>query len=83
MNKILVEVYVPVAQRSFDVYIPLASAIAEILLLLVNSINELTVGLYMASSNSILCDRETGSILDVNISVYESGLCNGSKLILI
>ena len=44
---------------------------------------ELSEGEFKDNGNSVLVDRDTGNIFDINFSVYELGLENGSKLMLI
>ncbi|MDF2820871.1 MAG: hypothetical protein K0R15_1312 [Clostridiales bacterium] len=83
MNKILVEVYLPVADISYDVFIPTKSKLFEVLPLLSKSISELSGGLYLATEDTILCNYNDGAIYNINLSVEELGLKNGSKLILI
>ena len=45
MNKILVEVYLPVASRAYDVFIPFKSRMYEVLTLLSKVAAELSEGL--------------------------------------
>lgn len=83
MDKILVEVYLPAANCTFDVYIPLKMKIHEVTLLLSKTAEDLSNGFFTASKDTILCDRYNGEIFNVNMSVEELNLCNGFKLILI
>lgn len=83
MNKILVEVHVPVAGKSFDMFIPTHLMLHEAMLLIKKIAMEMSDGLFVASSETTLCNRSDGSILNINLSVYELGLKNGSKLMLI
>ena len=83
MNKILVEVFLPALEQSYDVFIPLESKLSEVILLLTKVLNDLSNGCYIARDDAILCDRETGNIFSINMSVFELGLKNGSKLMLI
>lgn len=79
MDKILVEVYIPASNDTFDVLIPLKSKLYEVIYLLANTLSELTEG-YEIKANTPLCDRHTGEILDINKTVKELSLRNGSKL---
>ncbi len=83
MDKILVEVYVPILGKAFDVFIPQTLQIYEILKLLNKAISDMSDGLYMSNENTVICNRQNGSILNINLSAYELGLHNGSKLMLI
>lgn len=83
MNYIIVEVYLPAAKKTYDVKIPRTSCIWEITKLIANALTELSEGLYKASEDSVLLERESGAIFNINLSVEEAGLVNGSKLMLI
>ncbi len=83
MNKIMVEVYLPAAGKSYDVRIPVFRRIGEIIPLLEVGMAELEPGYFIPSGNSVLCDRETGVILNVNLTVDETGILNGTRLMLI
>lgn len=83
MNKIFVEVYLPAAQVKYDVKIPRDSRIGEITELLENCFSELAGGYFVSTHTSILCERTTGMMLDVNATPSEMGIVNGTKLMLI
>lgn len=83
MNKILVEIYLPVLQTSFDVFIPLTSQLHEIEPLLVRAFNDVTGGYFNSSDELVLCDRDSGKVLDINQTALELALKNGSRLMLI
>lgn len=83
MDKVLVEVYVPVLERTFDIFIPLCSPMYEVLELMKKAVKELSDGRFHADENTAICHREDGSIININLSVYELEIRNGSKLMLI
>lgn len=83
MNKIMIELYLPAARVSYDVRIPGESRIGEIIPLLAACMSELAEGYYVPNTDSLLCDRNTGVVLDINLTVNEMGILNGTKLMLI
>ncbi|MCR8643644.1 methyltransferase [Paenibacillus sp. N1-5-1-14] len=83
MDKILVEVYTPAINQAYDVYIPLTLKLYEVEILLTNAIADLSNGYFAASRDTVICNRETGTILDIDMSAQELGLHNGSRLMLI
>lgn len=83
MDKVLVEVYVPVLDRSFDIFIPLRSSMFEVLELIKKAVKEMSDGRFIANENTAICHRENGTIININLSVYELEIRNGSKLMLI
>lgn len=83
MEKVLVEVFVPVLDRSFDIFIPLQSPMYEVLELIKKAVKEMSDGRFVANENTAICHREDGTIININLSVYELEIRNGSKLMLI
>ncbi|MEO2076657.1 MAG: EsaB/YukD family protein [Bacillus sp. (in: firmicutes)] len=84
MNKVLVEIFLPAANTSFDVYLPLESRMSEVLVLVSTLLSDLAAGKYKATAgNAVLCDASTGIIFNINMTVSELGIQNGSKLMLI
>lgn len=83
MDKILVEVYLPAAGSSFDVIVPCDLRLFEAIMMLSKILSELCQGYFISSEDTVMCDKESGAILNINMSVGELGLCNGSKLMLI
>jgi hypothetical protein len=83
MNKVLVEIFLPAANMSFDVYLPLESPMSEVLVLVSSLMNDLSDGKYKATGNEVLCDAASGIIYNINMAVAELGIKNGSRLMLI
>lgn len=82
-EKILVEVFVPAIGKKYDVFVPLKSKMHEVVRLVAKSLSELSEGKYRADQEAVLCDRESGKVFDINSSVYELEIKNGSKMMLI
>ena len=83
MSKVLVEVVVPAADTKFDVYVPVDVKMSEVKSLITGIISDLTEGKFVGDENSVLCDFETGIIFNINMIVFDLGIKNGSKLMLI
>lgn len=83
MDKFLVEVYVPILGTSWDMFIPQELKMHEVLEMMKKAIADLSGGRFMVNDNTAVCHREDGTILNINLSVSELGLKNGSKLMLI
>lgn len=83
MYKFLVEVYVPVLGKAWDMFIPQSMQMYEVLELVKKAVTDLSEGRFIADENTAICYREDGTILNINLSVTELGIKNGSKLMLI
>ena len=83
MKKYLVDVYLPAAGIHYDVYLPTGKKIGEATKLLVGIVESLSGGSYKGSADAILLNANTGDPLNRNSTVYDAGIRNSSKLILI
>ncbi len=78
-----VELYVPAYGNTYDVRIPRNDRIGELLPLVEKQIVQQEEGYLFSKGNAILCDREDGIILDTELTPEESGILNGTRLMLI
>ena len=83
MNKVLVKLYVPMIQQQYDIWIPSHKKIYNVIYLLTKAINELMDGCYNPSNMPVLYDKLTNQPYDVNLSIKDSTIRNGSELVLI
>lgn len=83
MNKVLVLVYVPLLEQQYDILIPINRKIGTIKRILANTIVELSDGNFQMNQNFKLYDKETGKKYDNDVYVKNSGIVNGTKLILL
>lgn len=82
MNKFLVLVYVPLLEKEYNIYIPINKKIGTIKNVIINSITELSELSSDKLSNLKLYDKETSNIYNSDALVKESGIINGTKLLL-
>jgi len=80
---ILVEVFVPALSKSYDLVLSKELKVGEILDLLGPIISELNHGHFLSSDQTVLCNRETGQVQDVNATVTSLNYRNGEKLMLV
>lgn len=83
MNKVLVNVYIPILNKSYDIFVPVQSQLFEVTELIKRAVSELSEGQFIPSRDTVLARKSTGEILDINSTVFELGLGNGTKLMLI
>ena len=81
-NKILVEVVVPVIEKSYDIYIPANRRIGNTIRLIVKAINEFTNGAYQLDTKISLYNSFSGIKYNNNDLIRKTDIRNGSKLIL-
>ena len=83
MNKILVKLYVPMLEMEYDVWIPINRRIHNVISLLVKAVYELSDGAYRPTKMPCLYDRETAMPYNINQTIKDSNIRNGSEIILI
>ena len=82
MDKVLVSIYVPYIEQSFDLYIPINKKIIYIKKLIVSSIIELTNNNNIKNDNICLSNKSSNKIYDDQEFVIDTDIRNGTKLIL-
>ena len=82
-NKILICLYIPLIERSYDLFIPINKKIGTVKRLIEEGLVELTDNSYIIKENTNFYSKDTGDIYDVNLTVRDTDLKNGSKVILI
>lgn len=81
-NKILLEIYLPAAEKSIEVRIPRQIKVAQALGMLVEFLKRQD-GEYIPSDESVLCAMETGKAFDANAFIDNLGLHDGSQVMLV
>ena len=82
-NKVLIELEIPIIEKKYDLFIPINKKIGTIKKLIEVSLIELTDNAYISKPNSNFYSKDTGMIYDVNQTVRDTDLRNGSRIILI
>ena len=82
-NKILIQVEVPMIEKTHDLYIPVNKKVGTIKRLIEEAVQEITDNEYEPSESTNFYSKETGMIYDVNHTVRDTDLKNGSRIILV
>ncbi len=83
MKKYLVDVYLPSIGEHYDVYLPANKPIGEVTSLLVKIAESLSNGNFKGTSDTVLLSAVDGEIFNRDLNVFDTGIRNSSKLILI
>ncbi len=83
MNKILVKLYVPIIEEEYDVWIPLNKRVYNVINLLIKAVYEFSGGYYKPNKMPLLYDKLTAKPYELNQSIKEANIRNGSEIILI
>ncbi len=82
-NKILIELEIPLIEAKYDLFIPINKKVGTIKRLIEEALIELTDGAYEPKETSNLYSKQTGIIYDINKTIRDTDLKNGSGIILI
>lgn len=82
-NKILLEIYIPSIEKEYDIFVPVNKKIGTIKKMIEIGIRDLTDDVYIVSEDTNLYSKNTGNMYDVNVSLIDTDLKNGSRVILI
>ena len=82
-NKILIELSIPLIEKNYDLFIPINKKEGTVKKLIEEGLLELTDHNYIIKQDSNFYSKETGEIYDVNKTVRETDLRNGSRIILV
>lgn len=81
-NKILIELVVPILEKSYDVYIPVNRKVGNTIELLQKSISEMSGGYFKETSQTALYSSLTGDRYPIDIQIRATDIRNGSRVIL-
>ncbi len=83
MNKVLVKLYVPMLEAQFDVWLPISRNISKVIILIVKALREFIGSEYNPKTMPMLYDKATAKVYDINASVKDNNIRNGTEIILI
>ena len=82
-NKILISVYVPTLDETYEVYIPSNETIKVILELISKTVDDLSDSDFNSDDNHYLLDVDTLSIYLKNQIVRDTNIINSKKIVLV
>ena len=82
-NKVCVDLIVPGIEERYNVFIPVNKKTIEIIFLLNKAVNDMTNGADAMSEHLSLINANDGTVYDVDNTILENNILNGTKLILL
>ena len=83
MDKVLVVLYVPALEKKYDIWIPANKRVYNIIKSLVKAVNEMNDNSFTTNSMPLLYDKTTAKPYDINLTIKETEIRNGTELVLI
>lgn len=82
MDHILITLYVPAIDTSYDIKIPVSLPVMDIVQLLAQAVENLSNGEYVSSGTEVLCLKQKEMILLNDQTPEEYGIKNGDELLM-
>ncbi|MBO5376694.1 MAG: hypothetical protein J6A52_07600 [Bacilli bacterium] len=82
-NKVFIIVEVPLIEAKYEVYIPIGKKIHKVAAILSKAVSELSGGHYPIKKDAAIYSKQTGKAYNINLTVKDSDIRNGSEIILI
>jgi hypothetical protein len=83
MNKVFIIVEVPLIEERYEVYIPIGKKIHKVAAILAKAVSELSGGHYPSKKEATIYSKQNGKPYNINLTVKDSDIRNGSEIILI
>lgn len=83
MSKVLVTLNVPTIEKQYNLWLPTNRKIYYIIKLMIQGINELNDDYYKPKIFPVLYDKVTGKKYDMDDTIKEAEIKNGTEIILI
>lgn len=79
--KVLIKLYVPEIEETYEMYIPINKYVGEISELLCKIVNDLSK-IYSIKKNAYLLNRSSGLIYERTKTIKETDIRNGTELVI-
>ena len=83
MDKVLINLFIPTINKSFDLFVPTDLAIRELTKVIVKGVVYMSEDAYFASDKEMLILAEPEILLDPEFTLADYGVKNGARLMLI
>ena len=83
MDRIVVEIYIPSVNRSFDFDLPAQSTAGEVTAELVNILQTTQKYITFDAENTLLCDLERGCVVPKDACLSDEGIRDSHRLMLL
>ena len=82
-NKVLVNMYVPILERKYEIFLPANKTIGEIIILVSKVLTELSNNHYSYQNIERIYNKYTGVEYELDKTLKDTDIRNGSELIFI
>lgn len=83
MNKVFIILEVPLIEEKYEVYIPIGKKIHKVTAILTKAVSELSGGHFPIKEDATLYSKQTGKPYNINLTVKDTDIRNGTEVILL
>lgn len=83
MNKVFIILEVPLIEEKYEVYIPIGKKIHKVTTILNKAVSELSGGHFPIKEDATLYSKQTGKPYNINLTVKDTDIRNGTEVILL
>lgn len=82
MNKVLIKLFVPALERSYDIWIPINKKVKDVIKLMIKGINSLNKSNFQVEEKLYLYNKQTSERYQLNVKIIDTNIRNTTELIL-
>ena len=83
METMIVEIYIPAVNQSFDFQLPASGLVGDVTLEMIRILEQTQPGLAFDRNNPIICHLDDGRILNPGDPLASAGVYDGVRLMLL
>ncbi len=80
--KVLVQLYVPEIEQSFEMYIPVNKSVSQVIFIMNKVINDITLGSYPIKGKLNLYNRRNNNKYSYETVIRDTDIKNGTELVI-
>lgn len=80
--KVLVKLYLPEIEQSYDMYIPVNKTVSQVIVLFNQVVNDITANLYPIRDDLKLVNRRNNKVYDYSTVIRDTDISNGTELVM-
>lgn len=80
--KVLIKLFVPEIEHSFEMYIPVNKTVSQVMFLMNKVVNDITLGSYPMKDTLKLINRRSNVQYDLSKLIRDTDIKNGTELVI-
>lgn len=80
--KVLIKLFVPEVEQSFEMYIPVNKTVSQVIFLMNKVVNDITLGSYPIKDTIKLINRRSNVQYDLSKLIRNTDIKNGTELVI-